>query len=66
MHKASLKKRYLPMTVSFIKKVTVQVREGDIPVAEKDTSGDPYPGAPKCKPRNQLPLFESYPHLKTF
>ena len=42
--------RYLPMTGSMLKKVTVQVRRGDSPVAEKDTQGYPEPEALKWKP----------------
>lgn len=47
-------------------KVTGQVRGADIHTVEKDTAGYPDPSAPKSKPWNQFPLFESYAHLTTF
>lgn len=48
MHKFQFEDRYLPMTGSVLKKV--QVRGGDSPVAEKDSSGYPEPEALKWKP----------------
>lgn len=38
------------MSGSMLKKVTVQVRGSDSPVAEKDTSGYPEPAALQRKP----------------